>query len=507
VSEPLLELTGISKQYPGCLANDGIDLRVAPGEIHALLGENGAGKSTLVKIIYGVVRPDAEELRWRGERVSIASPAAARSLGIAMVFQHFALFEALSVAENVALGLDVPVDAIAPRIAELSHSYGLTIDPRATVHDLSVGERQRVEIVRCLLQQPRLLIMDEPTSVLTPSEVQLLFTTLRRLAAEGCAILYISHKLQEVRTLCERATILRAGRVVGECDPRAKSAAELAELMINTELRTPHRHTVPTGSTDAPRLRLDALTIRTPYPFGTDLVGIDLAVARGEIVGIAGVAGNGQSELMDALSGEIAAGRPQNIAIDGLPVGHLGPAERRARGACFVPEDRNGHSAVASMSLAGNTFLSSYVRASLSRFGMIQSARTRARAREIIERFGVRTTGPQAPARSLSGGNLQKFLIGREVLLQPSVLVISQPTWGVDVGAATAIHEALLRLAEAGTCIVVISQDLDELMALSDRVAVLAGGRLSAPMARRDATAERIGVAMGHPAAANRAHA
>jgi general nucleoside transport system ATP-binding protein len=329
-------------------------------------------------------------------------------------------------------------------------------------------------------------------------EATALFATLRRLAAQGCAILYITHKLEEVRTLCDRATILRLGRVVGQCDPRQKSARELAGLMIDAEISEPRRTGCVSAPAAAPRLRIRGLTIRSPYAFGTDLRDIDLGLEPGEIVGIAGVAGNGQSELMDALTGEIPAGRPDNISFDGEPVGLLGPADRRARGACFVPGDRNGHSAVSTMSLSENTFLSGHVRASLSRFGLIRRRRTRALASAIIQRFQVRARGPEAAAHSLSGGNLQKFLIGREVLLRPTLLVIDQPTWGVDVGAATAIHQALLRLAEEGAGIVVISQDLDELMTLSDRIAVLAAGRLCEPMRRSEATAERIGLAMGH---------
>ncbi len=495
---PLLTMTGMTKQYPGCLANDHVSLTVERNQIHALLGENGAGKSTLVKIIYGVVRPDEGEIVWEGQPVTILNPGHAQRLGIGMVFQHFSLFEALTVTENIALGLASKEEraGLRERIIRISTEYGLPLDPDRVVHDLSVGERQRIEIVRCLLQNPKLLIMDEPTSVLTPSEVQKLFVTLRRLGAEGCSILYISHKLEEVRVLCSAATIMRLGRNVAQVTPAEKSVKELAEIMINMDLNTP----TPRPHLDrsaVPRLVLDRLTIRSPNHFGTDLKDISLSVTGGEILGIAGIAGNGQSELMDALSGEIFPGRPENILIDGIPAGHMGPQERRRIRGCFVPEERNGHGAVTTMTLAENAFLSGFTRGALVRFGVIDTKRTHAFADNIIRKFDVRTTGPEAEARSLSGGNLQKFLVGREVLQDPSVLVINQPTWGVDAGAALAIHEAIMALAQAGSAVLIISQDLDEIFVLADRIAVIAGGRISQPVLTRDANIESIGRLMG----------
>jgi simple sugar transport system ATP-binding protein len=498
ITPSLLRLTGIVKQFPGCLANDHVDLVVGHNEIHALLGENGAGKSTLVKIIYGVMKPDQGEIRWEEQPVVIQNPAHARRLGIGMVFQHFSLFESLTVAENIALGINDKADreGLRDRIVEISQGYGLPLDPGQAVHDLSVGERQRIEIVRCLLQKPKLLIMDEPTSVLTPQEVEKLFTVLRRLQSEGCSVLYISHKLEEIRALCEKATIMRLGRVVAHCTPAEKTAKELAELMISAELKVRSaRHAYDSAAT--PRLVLNKLTVRSTQQFGTDLKDINMSVGSGEILGIAGIAGNGQSELMDALSGEVPAGHPGSIMIDAVAAGLMGPQERRKLGGCFVPEERNGHGAVTTMTLAENGFLSGHVRGSLSRFGIVDSGKTHEFAQTIIRRFDVRTTGPKAEAHSLSGGNLQKFLVGREVEQEPTVLVISQPTWGVDAGAAVAIHEAIVRLAEHGTAVVIISQDLDEIMLLCDRIAVIAGGRLSAPTDVKLATVEQIGLLMG----------
>ena len=516
---PLLAMRGITKRYPGCLANDGASLTIQRGEIHALLGENGAGKSTLVKTIYGLVRPDAGEIAWDGQVVAIASPGQAQRLGIGMVFQHFSLFEALTVEENIALGLGAKAGAgraaLRERIVRVSAEYGLPLDPRRVVHDLSAGERQRIEVVRCLLQDPRLLIMDEPTSVLTPSEVGILFATLRRLTAEGCSILYISHKLEEVRALCSAATVMRLGRTVAHCTPAERSVKQLAETMLGTELRPPaaRRH-APCNA--LPRLVLDRLTLRSPNPFGTGLKDISLSIKGGEVLGLAGIAGNGQAELMDALSGEVLAGHPETVLMDGTPAGHLGPQARRRLRGCFVPEERNGHGAVTTMTLAENAFLSGAVRQALVRFGVISHRRTLAFTQSIISRFDVRASGPGAEARSLSGGNLQKFLVGREVLQEPAVLVINQPTWGVDAGAALAIHEAILALAQAGTAVLVISQDLDELFVLADRIAVIAGGEVSPAVPSAEATAESIGRLMGashvhappaHPLTAAPAHA
>ncbi|MGD1036021.1 MAG: ABC transporter ATP-binding protein [Roseiarcus sp.] len=502
---PYLSLRGITKQFPGCLANDRVDLTVARNEIHALLGENGAGKSTLVKIIYGVLRPDAGEIIWRGESVAMQSPAHARRLGIGMVFQHFSLFESLTVAENVALGINDRANRanLRERIADISREYGLPLSPDQTVHDLSVGERQRIEIVRCLLQNPRLLIMDEPTSVLTPQEVEKLFATLRRLASEGCSILYISHKLEEIRALCDTATIMRLGRVVAHCVPSERSAKELAELMINAQLDPPSRSRRIPAERGRPRLAVENLCVKSPHPFGVDLREVGFAVSRGEILGVAGIAGNGQSELMDALSGEVRADAPETIMLDGVAVGRLGSRERRNLGGCFVPEERNGHAAVGAMTLSENAFLTAGARAggSLTWHGFVDQARSAEFASEIILRFDVRTTGPKALARSLSGGNLQKFLVGREVMQSPGALIVNQPTWGLDAGAAAAIQRAMADLAEKGAAVVIISQDLDEIFLVCDRVAVIAGGRLSPPTPVEKATIEQIGLVMGGAAA------
>src|SRR3984893_10626882 len=370
--EPRLVLRGITKRYPTILANDHVDLRVEVGEIHALMGENGAGKSTLMKVVYGVTRPDAGTMEWEGKPVSIPSPAAARRLGIGMVFQHFALFETLTVAENVALALDgrITPEELAPRILSVADRYGLSVDPHRLVHSMSVGERQRVEIVRCLLQSPKLLIMDEPTSVLTPQAVKQLFDTLRRLAAEGMSILYISHKLEEIRTLCDNATVLRAGRGGGTARPREESKARLARLMVGADLSEQPLQPREAGEV---RLELRDFSMAARDPFGVALRHVDLDVRAGEIVGIAGVSGNGQKELLAALSGEMIGAHAGSISLCGRPIDALGAAAGRALGMRFRPEERSGRGAVPAMSLAANSLLTGS-RAGMVRHGLIQHA-------------------------------------------------------------------------------------------------------------------------------------
>lgn len=494
-SEYRLELRGIGKTYPGVIANDGIDLRVNPGEIHAIVGENGAGKSTLMKIIYGMVHADSGDMLWDGREVSITSPADAQKLGIGMVFQHFALFDTLTVAENIALALPGKqnIEILSGRIADVATHYGLPVEPGRHIYTMSVGERQRVEIIRALLQNPRLLILDEPTSVLTPQAVEKLIITLRQIAEEGCSILYISHKLNEIRDLCHKATILRGGRVTGVCDPSLESPASMARLMIGTDLAEYRQRTLSVAG--AVRLAVNGLDLPTADPFGTILSSITLSVRGGEILGIAGVSGNGQQELLAALSGETRLARRDAIIIDGAPAGHLDPAGRRKLGLCSVPEDRLRQGSVPSLPLSENVLLTANsggaVEAGLIRFDRILDF-----AERCISAFDVRCPGPAAPAGSLSGGNLQKFIIGREILQEPGVLIVSQPTWGVDVGAALVIRQALLDLRGRGAAIVVISEELDELFDIADHIAVIAGGRLTETRAIADANRNDIGLAM-----------
>jgi simple sugar transport system ATP-binding protein len=496
MSAPRLELRGICKTYGTTRANVDIDLVVQPGQIHALLGENGAGKSTLVKIIYGLVKPDAGAILWEGRTVSIADPNAARAMGIGMVFQHFSLFEALTVAENIALGLGNRADprALAPRIRATAQRYGLAVDPHRHVHHLSVGERQRVEIVRCLLAEPRLFILDEPTSVLTPQEVEGLFAMLRRLAADGCSVLYISHKLEEIKALCGAATVLRGGRLSGHCDPRIETPTAMAELMIGSTLPACGR--VAAARPGAVCLQVNGLTLPPDEPFGTHLHDISLDLRAGEIVGIAGVAGNGQKELLAALSGERLARRDDAVVIGGVQCGQMGAASRRKRGLAFVPEERLGRGAVAEMSLADNALLTGGASALVEQ-GFIRFGRLRDFARRIIDEFRVKAAGIDAPASSLSGGNMQKFIIGREIGANPRVLLAAHPTWGVDIGAALAIRQQVIALSDNGVGVLIVSEDLSELFEICDRIAVLSEGRLSPPRDARATTIDEVGLLMG----------
>ena len=492
-----LELTGITKRFPGVLANDSVSLTVAPGEIHALLGENGAGKSTLVKMIYGIMSPDSGHMAWDGAPVTIANPRAARKLGIGMVFQHFSLFEAMTVLENIALGLDSAVSQrdLEAEIRKVLDTYGLKLDPRRIVSTLSVGERQRIEIVRALLIEPKLLIMDEPTSVLTPQEVEQLFETLRRLAAGGCSILYISHKLHEIIALCETATILRAGKMVATCDPRKETSKSMAEMMIGANLKEIAK---PAGRKFGdPKLTVRGLSLPKRGDFGIALKDIGMTVRAGEIFGVAGVAGNGQNELLAALSGEIREPEATTVMLGNKPIGRLGPDARRTLGLCAVPEERNGHAAIGDFTLADNAALTARGRLGMVSGGFISSSKAKAYTESVIKTFAVKAQGASATAGSLSGGNLQKFIMGREILQDPEVLVVSQPTWGVDAGAAGAIRQAIVDLAGRGCAVVVVSQDLDELLEFCDSLVVINLGGLSHVMKVGDVSIEEIGLLMG----------
>ncbi|MEO0357214.1 MAG: ABC transporter ATP-binding protein [Pseudomonadota bacterium] len=495
MNNPLLRLDGLTKGYPGVVANDDVSFDIRAGEIHALLGENGAGKSTLVKMIYGLVQPDTGTMTLNGGAFAPAAPRVARMSGVAMVFQHFSLFDALSVAENIALGMENPPKpaALAGRITDVSNAYGLPLDPGRLVGDLSAGERQRVEIIRCLLQDPKLLIMDEPTSVLTPQEVDTLFTTLRKLRDEGTAILYISHKLEEIRALCETATILRGGKKVATCDPREQTASQLAEMMVGTSV-------TPASGLDMPKgkvvLGVDGLSLPPQSAFGTRLQDIRFTLSEGEVLGIGGVAGNGQDELLSCLSGEVST-RATTIHFEGRDISALGPNPRRALGLLAAPEERLGHAAAPDMTLTENAVLTGATREGLAPKGIIGWGKAKGFAERVIQAFDVRTPGPGVTARSLSGGNLQKFVVGREILQNPKVFVVNQPTWGVDAAAAATIRQALVDLAAGGAGVIVISQDLDELMEISTGFAALNAGKLSATVPMRGLTLESMGMMLG----------
>jgi simple sugar transport system ATP-binding protein len=508
-----LALRGMTKRYGVLLANDAIDLDVWPGAIHAVLGENGAGKSTLMKAIYGVVQADAGRMWLDGVPYTPRSPADARSFGIGMVFQHFALFESLSVAENIWLGLDRrwSLAEVIGALRKLQHTYKLHIDPEAMVHRLSVGERQRVEICRALLGEPRILILDEPTSVLSPQATLALFEMLRLLAAQGCSMIYISHKLHEIRSLCNDCTVLRGGRVSGRLDPRRSTEAELSACMIGAPPPPLVRASNPEGRI---MLRICGLTLvadevqsgsSSPGSYVSSgsshaLRDIALDLRAGEILGIAGVSGNGQAALLNVLSGETRqqpAPAPRlsgTLELEGRDVLRLGVGERRSLGLHALPEERLGRATVPELALSDNMLLAG---SGLDRRWWLDFGALRRAANAVIERFMVRAQGSESAVRSLSGGNLQKYIVGRTLGKRPKVLVISQPTWGVDVGASTQIRQQLLALRDAGTAIIVISEELDELFQLADRIQVIATGELSPSMAIDQASVERIGSWMG----------
>ena len=485
-----LELVNLSKQYPAVKANDAVNLKVEPGEIHAVLGENGAGKSTMMKMIYGAVRPDAGEIRWNGQQVDIENPQEARALGISMVFQHFSLFDTLSAAENVWLGLDKSLSLadVTQRMLKVEKEYGLDVEPLRPVHTLSVGERQRVEIVRALMTSPSLLILDEPTSVLTPQAVQKLFVTLRQLAAKGTSILYISHKLDEIRALCTHCTVLRGGKVTGTVDPRTETNAGLSRLMIGAEPPQLQHIQAKLGGVV---LDVRGLSLPKQDHFGMSLEGIRFQVRAGEILGIAGVSGNGQQELMAALSGEDPRAPQDSLQLFGKDISCQPPRARRAAGLHFVPEERLGRGAVPTLSLAANTLLTRTE--AVGTAGWIRTAEVTQLAQRIIRRFNVKAGGPGAAAKSLSGGNLQKFIVGREIDANPKLLIVSQPTWGVDVGAAAQIRGELLALRDQGCALLVVSEELDELFEICDRLVVIAQGRVSPSVPTSEATITMIG--------------
>ncbi|PNI02206.1 ABC transporter ATP-binding protein [Vibrio diazotrophicus] len=490
---PLLELWNISKFFPGVVANDKVNLKLHQGEILALLGENGAGKSTLVKMIYGVNSPSEGAIMWNNHEVTINSPNQARAMGIGMVFQHFSVFETLTVLENIQLGLDKEflnsVSDLRKLIIAKSEQYKLHVDPDRYVHSLSIGERQRVEILRCLIQDVKLLILDEPTSVLAPQEIEGLFEVLNQLSSEGCAILFISHKLKEVTSLCHRAVILRGGKVTGECDPSQETPNSIARMMVGDEIQLSESY--PKTETSDVILQTNNLTLSPSHPFGCGLDKVNLQLRAGEIFGLAGVAGNGQEDLLAVLSGEDTRSIAESIQWQDINIGGWDAGKRRELGLAYVPANRLGQGAVPEMSLEENTLLT-HSRALSSR-GVINFPKLKQLAKQLISNNQVKCRNENSQAKSLSGGNLQKFIMGREVAQQPKVLICAHPTWGVDIGAASAIHRQLIALRDAGTAVLVVSEDIDELFILCDRLAAIYEGQVSDAVKTSNTSIDQIG--------------
>jgi ABC-type uncharacterized transport system ATPase subunit len=493
-----LELRGITKRFPGIVANDRIDFDLRPGEVHALLGENGAGKSTLMNVLYGLYRPDEGEIRIRGDAVSISSPKDAINLGIGMVHQHFMLIPVMTVAENIVLGTEprregalLDLRSAEARVRELSEQYGLAVDPRSRIQNISVGTQQRVEILKALYRGAEILILDEPTAVLTPQEATELFRVLRSLTEQGMSIIFISHKLKEVLSIADRVTVLRRGKKV-ETSPRADATEEsLARLMVGRDvlLRVGKEPADP----GEPLLHVDGLVVLDDR--GLEAVrGVSFEVRAGEIVGIAGVDGNGQTELIDAITGLRRPARGK-IRIGDRDMTAADARDVLDEGVGHIPEDRQARGLVLEFTLAENIGLEDYRHAPGSRWGWLFPARLVERARRLLREFDVRGGGPSTRASALSGGNQQKVVIAREVGRDPRVLVAAQPTRGLDVGAIEYVHRRLVDVRDAGKAVLLISLELDEILSLSDRILVLYEGGIAGEY-EAGASENELGVAM-----------
>jgi general nucleoside transport system ATP-binding protein len=492
-SPPAVELRGITKRFGTLVANDGVDLRVERGDVHALLGENGAGKTTLMRILYGLTRPDAGATLIDGRPVEIHSPKDAIAAGIGMVTQHFALVKPMTVAENVVLGttdgLRVRLDVAARNVADAAERFGIRADPFARVAALSVGEQQRVEILKALYRNCRVLILDEPTAVLVPQEVEALFAALRRLCEDGIAVIFISHKLHEVREISSRVTVLRRGVVVGTRATAEADDRELASLMVGRPTLGVQRLDA-SASGEAAILRVGRLSVRSRQGLPA-LSDVSLEVRQGEILGVAGVSGNGQTELVDVLSG-VRHPTAGLVEIDGIDITGSSPAQVVAAGVGRIPEDR--HAAVVSeLSVAQNLALEHL--GEFRRGPQLDDRRLHAHAETLIERFTIRAR-PQDASRTLSGGNLQKLVLARVLSRDPKLIVVSQPTRGLDVAATEYVHGELLAQRKRGAGVLLVSEDLDELLALADRLIVLYEGKIVGELSVTDADPERLGLLM-----------
>ena len=505
----MIQLRGISKRFGGVQANDQVTLAVDPGTIHAIVGENGAGKSTAMRIAYGFYRPDSGEILVDGQPRHIGSPADAIALGIGMVHQHFMLVDTMTVAENIVLGdepgsaLSLDLAGAASRIQQLSDEFKLSVDPNAIVDTLSVGQQQRVELLKALYRDARLLILDEPTAVLTPQEVEEFFVILRGMRAQGKTIVIITHKLVEVLSLSDAVTVMRDGRVVGRVQTKDTNAAELARLMVGRDvlLRVEKPAATPGGAV----LTVRGLSVRTAED-GTAVDRVSFDVRGGEIVGIAGVEGNGQTELIEAIAGLVPPERISGeVLLGGRSLTGLNARQRRERGVAHIPEDRHRRGLLIEFGLDENTILGVHYRPPITAYlghVVLDDSAIQNRAIDIIKRFDVRPSDPSVPARSLSGGNQQKLIVGREFDLKPTLLLVSQPTRGVDIGAIEFIHRRLVELRDAGCAVLLVSAELEEVISLSDRLLVMHNGGIAGEVDPATASTEHIGLLMtqGHHA-------
>jgi len=493
-------MRSISKRFPGVLANDEVDFEARHGEVHALLGENGAGKSTLASILTGLYRPDTGEISIEGKTVEFHSPRDATEAGVSMVHQHFRLAASLTVADNIVLGhrgtpwLRTNPATIESQVAELAKRYRMPVRPDARVWQLSVGEQQRVEILKALYRGARILILDEPTSLLTPQEADDLFETLRRMTAEGRTIVFVSHKLDELMSVSDRVTVLRGGKVIGTVNTPETSPRELARMMIGREVV--FSQTKATSDAARREVALELRDVSADDDLGLKaLHNVSLSVHQGEIVGVAGVAGNGQRQLAEAVSGA----RPRTgggVMVKGRSLRSGDPEDAIVHGVAHVPEDRLGTGVSPSLSIAENLILKSHRQAPMSTRGVLRHDRIRRNAQELIKRFAVAAPGPDTPTRLLSGGNVQKVVLARELSSNPAVIVAANPTRGLDVGATEVVRELLLEAAGKGVGILLISEDLDEILLLADRIAVIYEGRIVGVVSRSTADVQHLGLMM-----------
>jgi ABC-type uncharacterized transport system ATPase subunit len=493
----LITIDKIFKRYPDVVANNNVSFNIRKGKIHALLGENGAGKSTIVKILYGLVTPDSGSILLNNLVIKFKTPSEARANGIGMVFQHFSLFESLTISENLILGLEEKISfkKLKEKAIEISKKYDLLLDLDSPISNLSAGEKQSVEIVRALLQEPKVLIMDEPTSVLTPIESEVLFKNLKKLTDEGKTILYITHKLDEVIKNCDEVTIMRNGNVITTCSAEGETKETLAIKMLGYRVNSP----ITDYNSINEEVLFQAIHLSKSFndPFLTDLKNISFNVRQGEIFGIAGVAGNGQKELMELLTGENIANIQGKIIFENEEITKLSTKNRRKLSIGFVPEDRLGHSAVPELSLSENILLSQFLGNDFSKMGILDFKKIDLYTKDVIKKFNVKTPSEKVFAKNLSGGNLQKFVIGREVNSKPKLLIIFQPTWGVDTGAESFIRQSLIKLSKEGSSLIVISQDLDELIEITHHISVISNGILSKPLETKNLDIKKLGMMMG----------
>ena len=489
-----LKISNVTKIYPGCVANDNVSLEFNSGKIYALLGENGAGKSTLVKILSGVIIPDEGKIYLNKNNLKLNSPLDAKKNDIGMVFQHFNLFETLSVFENLIIDSDEQRESVREKIDAIMKKYNFSIDLDIPVLNLSAGQKQKVEIIRCLIRNPKVLIMDEPTSVLTEQETSELFLSLKKFSEEGILIIYITHKLKEVMQLCDEVAVMRRGKLVSVSEIKNENIESLANKMVGQNLKTIKKKKAKTSSDQL--IKITNLNFTSEDPFETNLMDINFSVNRGECLGIAGISGNGQSELFQVLSGEIISEK-NSIEFNNNYIGDLNPQERREYLMAFSPEDRLEQAAIPQMKIFENVALNNFKSSNFFNNGLINENKIKEHSKKIISDFNVNTDNIELKSQFLSGGNLQKLIIGRELITSPDLLICFNPTWGLDVGAINYIHETLIKINEQNKSIILISTDTDELLKLSDKISVIHKGKLSKIMNAEEVTSEKLGILMG----------